>query len=217
VGWERVITAGQRNLEFLKKIVETIYGVILRTEKFVCHEWNIAPELPENITFIHSEELLAQYPGISPKEREREACLKYGAIFVIGIGNALQNGEPHDGRAPDYDDWSTPTVNGYCGLNGDIVVYNKVLDCAFELSSMGIRVDKEALLRQLKIRNLEARQELYFHQRLLNGELPFQSAAASDSRGCVCITCARPISVKSRAVLAGGDDRIRRRQNIFLL
>lgn len=216
--WEKVMTTGQRNLEFLKKIVETIYGVILRTEKFVCHEWNIEPELPEKITFVHSEELLAQYPGMSPKEREREACLKYGAIFVIGIGNALQNGEPHDGRAPDYDDWSTPTVNGYCGLNGDIVVYNKVLDCAFELSSMGIRVDKEALLRQLKIRNLEARQELYFHRRLLNGELPL-SVGGGIGQSRLCMYYLRKAHIGEIQSSIWPEEMIAscRRQNIFLL
>jgi len=216
--WEKVMTAGQRNLEFLKKIVETIYGVILRTEKFVCHEWNIEPELPESLTFIHSEELLAQYPGMSSKEREREACLKHGAIFVIGIGNALQNGEPHDGRAPDYDDWSTSTVNGYCGLNGDIVVYNKVLDCAFELSSMGIRVDKEALLRQLKIRNLEARRELYFHRRLLNGELPL-SVGGGIGQSRLCMYYLRKAHIGEIQSSIWPEEMIAscRQQNIFLL
>jgi aspartate--ammonia ligase len=216
--WEKVMLPDQRNLDFLKKTVVTIYNVILRTEKFVCHEWNIEPELPEKITFIHSEELLEEYPDLSPKEREKAACKKSGAIFVIGIGNILKNGKPHDGRAPDYDDWSTPTENGHCGLNGDIVVYNKVLDCAFELSSMGIRVDKEALLRQLQIRNLEARQNLYFHRRLLNGELP-QSIGGGIGQSRLCMYYLRKAHIGEIQSSIWPDEMIAncRRQNIFLL
>ncbi|RQW09615.1 aspartate--ammonia ligase, partial [candidate division KSB1 bacterium] len=170
--WELAIRPQDRRLDFLKKTVRTIYDVIRRTEKFICHEYDIPAVLADEITFLHSEDLEAEHPDLSPRERERRACKAYGAIFVVGIGGTLPSGDIHDGRAPDYDDWSTPTADGHQGLNGDIIVYNPVLDCAFELSSMGIRVDREALLRQLRIRNLMERQALYFHKRLLNGELP---------------------------------------------
>jgi aspartate--ammonia ligase len=171
--WERVISKEERNLDFLKYIVRSIFSAMKRTEYMVCESYpEIKPCLPDEIQFIHSEELLAQYPSLTPRERETKACEKYGAIFVIGIGGKLANGEKHDGRAPDYDDWSTSTINGYHGLNGDIVVWNPLLNQAFELSSMGIRVDKEALLYQLKETGFEDRSSLYFHKRLLNNELP---------------------------------------------
>ena len=171
--WELSITPEQRTLDLLKRAVRTIYDVIRRTERFVCHEYEVLePYLPEDITFVHSEELAERYPRLTPRERETEVCRKHGAVFVIGIGADLGNGEPHDGRAPDYDDWSTETGDGRRGLNGDILVYNKVLDTAFELSSMGIRVDGRALERQLEIRGLTERRSLYFHRRLLAGELP---------------------------------------------
>lgn len=171
--WERVIDPIDRTISTLKETVEIIYDVIRRTERFICHEYDaLTPELPRKITFIHAEDLRRSYPDLPPKEREREACIKHGAVFVIGIGGALGDGTIHDGRAPDYDDWSTETSPGYLGLNGDILVYNKLLDTAFELSSMGIRVDPTALERQLAIRDLEKRKELTFHSRLLSGELP---------------------------------------------
>ena len=137
--WERVISREERNLEFLKNVVRRIYDVIRRTEEYIGYHYGmIKPALPKEITFLHSEDLEEKYPHLTPMEREKKACVEYGAIFVIGIGGSLKNGEPHDGRAPDYDDWSTPTNGKYKGLNGDIVVYYPVLDCAFELSSMGI-------------------------------------------------------------------------------
>lgn len=185
--WERVMTPGQRNLDFLKYIVRSIYSTMKRTEYVVYENFNsIKPILPEEITFIHTEELLAQYPDLTPREREAKAAEKYGAIFVIGIGGKLGDGKIHDGRAPDYDDWSTETINGYKGLNGDIVVWNPVLNTAFELSSMGIRVDREALMRQLAITSSEGRKELYFHQRLLNGELP-QSVGGGIGQSRLCM------------------------------
>ena len=171
--WERVITADQRNMDFLKAVVERIYAAIRRTEYLVCENYPcIKPFLPEKITFVHSEDLLAMYPNKSPKEREDAICEKYGAVFLIGIGGKLANGEKHDGRAPDYDDWTTVGENGKAGLNGDILIWYPVLGRSFELSSMGIRVNKEALLRQLKIEGKEERQQLYFHKKLLDGELP---------------------------------------------
>jgi aspartate--ammonia ligase len=185
--WERVMSKEQRNLDFLKKIVNGIFDAMKRTEYTVYENFShITPILPEEITFIHTEELLAQYPNITPREREAKAAEKYGAVFIIGIGGDLGNNTIHDGRAPDYDDWSTPSQNGFKGLNGDIVVWNPVLKSPFELSSMGIRVDKEALLRQLKIANAEGRKDLYFHKRLLNDELPLSiGGGIGQSRLCM--------------------------------
>lgn len=185
--WERVITAEERNLEFLKKVVRKIYTVLLRTEFFVYEHYpQIKPILPEEITFIHTEDLEAEYPLKSPKERENEVAKKYGAVFIIGIGGSLPGGEKHDGRAPDYDDWSTETKAGYKGLNGDIVIWNPVLQSAFEISSMGIRVDKEAMLRQLKLTDTENRKDLLWHQRLLNDEFPLSiGGGIGQSRICM--------------------------------
>lgn len=185
--WERVITAEDRNLDFLKKIVRKIYSVLLRTEFFVYEHYpQLKPILPEEITFLHTEELAEMYPNLSPKERENEAARKYGAIFVIGIGGELPNGEVHDGRAPDYDDWTTETGNGYKGLNGDIVVWNPVLQSAFELSSMGIRVDEETMLKQLQIAGKEERTQMYWHKRLLSGEFPLSiGGGIGQSRMCM--------------------------------
>ena len=171
--WEAVVTREQRTLAFLKDIVERIYAAIRRTEYLVCETYEqIRPFLPETIHFIHSEDLLQMYPNLTPKEREDAICKKYGAVFIIGIGGKLSDGKKHDGRAPDYDDWSTVAENGKAGLNGDILIWYPVLQRSFELSSMGIRVDKDALLRQLKLEGKEDREKLYFHQRLLRDELP---------------------------------------------
>jgi aspartate--ammonia ligase len=171
--WERVIGEGDRNLDFLKFIVKKLFEVIKRTEFVIYEHFNkIEPILPDDITFIHSEELQSEYPELTPREREIEAARKYGAIFVIGIGATLADGKPHDGRAPDYDDWITPTHKGYKGLNGDIILWNPVLKTAFEISSMGIRVNRETLIRQLEITDTVERKDLMFHKRLLSGELP---------------------------------------------
>ena len=187
--WEAVITPEQRSLLFLTNIVERIYAAIRRTEYLVCETYDqIRPFLPEQIHFIHSEDLLQMYPNLSPKEREDAICKKYGAVFIIGIGQKLSNGEKHDGRAPDYDDWSTIAENGKTGLNGDILIWYPVLQRSFELSSMGIRVDKEALLRQLKIEGEEEREQLYFHRRLLNDELPLSiGGGIGQSRLCMVL------------------------------
>jgi aspartate--ammonia ligase len=171
--WERVMSTGERNLSFLKEIVQRIYAALIRTEYMVYEMFPaIKPVLPRKIEFIYAEDLLQKYPGFTPKEREDAIAKEHRAVFIIGIGNELSNGEKHDGRAPDYDDWSTPTVGGKVGLNGDLLVWDEVLKRAIELSSMGIRVDKATLLHQLKVCKAEDRKELYFHKRLLNDELP---------------------------------------------
>ena len=187
--WEAVITKEQRTIAFLKNVVKRIYAAIRRTEYLTCETYSqIKPFLPEEIHFIHAEELLQMYPDKTPKEREDAICEKYGAVFIIGIGGKLSNGEKHDGRAPDYDDWSTVGENGLAGLNGDILIWYPVLGRSFELSSMGIRVDKESLLRQLKLENKEERETLYFHQKLLNDELPLSiGGGIGQSRLCMVL------------------------------
>ena len=185
--WERVITAEQRTIDFLKTIVRDIYAAMLRTEFMVCEAYpQIKPFLPEEIFFIHAEELRKMYPNLTPKERENEITRQKGAVFIIGIGGALGDGKPHDGRAPDYDDYSTVSSLGLPGLNGDIMIWNNVLNRAIEISSMGIRVDKEALLRQLADSGKEERKELYFHRRLLNDQLPLSiGGGIGQSRLCM--------------------------------
>ena len=171
--WERVIGEENRNVEFLKKIVERIYAAMLRTEYMVYEMYpELKPSLAEEIHFIHAEELMQMYPNLTPKDREHAIAKKYGAVFIIGIGGKLSHGEPHDNRAPDYDDWSTPNSDGYNGLNGDIIVWNELLGRSFELSSMGIRVNKEVMQEQLRLTGKEDRSKLYFHQRILNDTLP---------------------------------------------
>jgi aspartate--ammonia ligase len=185
--WERVISREERSLDFLKSVVRRIYGAMKRTEFLISDTFpQIKPSLPQDIAFIHSEDLLAAYPGLSPREREDAAARERGAFFLIGIGGALADGKIHDGRAPDYDDWSAESCPGKKGLNGDIIVWNEVLGRSFELSSMGIRVDAESLLRQLDIRKLSARKELYWHKRLLSGELPLSiGGGVGQSRLCM--------------------------------
>ncbi|MBP5397053.1 MAG: aspartate--ammonia ligase [Bacteroidales bacterium] len=171
--WEKVIRKEDRNLDYLKQTVRRIYEAIKVTENKLYVEFpQIEPMLPEDIFFIHAEQLLQMYPGLSPKEREMAIVKEHKAVFVIGIGGPLSDGSLHDGRAADYDDWSTPNSEGYNGLNGDILLWNPVLESAFEVSSMGIRVDEAALLRQLKQRGQEWKAELMFHKKLLGGELP---------------------------------------------
>lgn len=187
--WEAVMTKEQRNLDFLKSIVRRIYSAILRTEYLVCERYPvIKPFLPEEIHFIESEDLLQMYPDKSVKEREDLIAKEYGAVFIIGIGGKLSDGKPHDGRAPDYDDWTSTNSDGRSGLNGDIVIWYPVLNHAFELSSMGIRVDADALLRQLAISDHLERKELYFHKKLLAGELPLSiGGGIGQSRLCMML------------------------------
>ena len=155
----------------------------------VCERYcKLKPFLPQEIHFIHAEELLRMYPDKTVKEREDLIAKAYGAVFIIGIGGKLSNGEPHDGRAPDYDDWTTPNADGFLGLNGDILIWYPILGRSVELSSMGIRVDKESLLRQLQLTGKEERRQLYFHQKLLNDELPLSiGGGIGQSRLCMVL------------------------------
>lgn len=171
--WEKVMAPEERHLDFLKQQVSSIYEAILATEAALAAQYPlISPILPSEITFLHTEELQQKYPQLTPKQREDMAAREFGAVFLIGIGGELESGEPHDGRAPDYDDWSTQTSDSTKGLNGDILVWNPVLEKAFELSSMGIRVDAPVLEKQLKIRKAETRKALFYHSQLLTGKLP---------------------------------------------
>ena len=217
--WELALAPEERTLEQLTRVVRKIYDVIRRTERFICHEYDqLTPRLPEEITIFHSEELAEAYPELSPRERETEACRRFGAVFVIGIGGELGNGEIHDGRAPDYDDWSTPTPQGYHGLNGDILVYNHLLREAFELSSMGVRVNAASLQRQLKIRGAEERKELYFHRRLLNGELPDSiGGGIGQSRLCMLYLQKAHIGEIQASIWPEEMKRLCKENGVFLL
>ncbi|CCW70183.1 unnamed protein product [Phytomonas sp. Hart1] len=189
--WEKVMRPEDRNFAFLKKTVESIYAALRSTELKLSERYpQLKPTLPETITFIHAEQLLHKYPALSPKAREREAVKRFGAVFLIGIGGKLSHGEYHDVRAPDYDDWTSPISNNdavshfpelhpginaslsFPGLNGDILVYNPLLDEALELSSMGIRVDAATLRKQLETIGDTARMALPWHQDLLAERLP---------------------------------------------
>ena len=176
--WEKIINKEDRTEKYLKKTVKLIYSALRHTEYYISREYNfLGTQLPEKITFITSAELEEKYPDKSRKEREYLAVKEYGAIFLMQIGGKLKDGAPHDGRAPDYDDWT---------LNGDIIVYYPVLDIALELSSMGIRVDEEAMERQLKESGCEDRKSLPFHKALLNGELPYTvGGGIGQSRMCM--------------------------------
>ncbi|WP_308462460.1 aspartate--ammonia ligase [Clostridium weizhouense] len=176
--WEKIINKSNRNLDTLKNTVKTIYNVFKEVEDFTCNELiNAEKILPEEIFFITTQELEDKYPDKTPKEREDLIAKEKGAVFIMQIGGVLKSGEKHDGRSPDYDDWA---------MNGDIIFYYPVLDRAFEVSSMGIRVDEEALERQLKLANCEERKKFDFHKMLLNQELPYTiGGGIGQSRICM--------------------------------
>jgi aspartate--ammonia ligase len=217
--WERVIRVEERSVDFLKDVVRRIYSVMKRTE---FHMWDhypfLEPELPEEITFIHSEDLQREYSHLSPRERDDEVARKYKAVFIIGIGSILADGKPHDGRAPDYDDWTTETINGYKGLNGDIIIWNSLLGRAYEISSMGIRVDRKALLRQLELASAQERKELLFHRRLLGGELPLSvGGGIGQSRLCMYYLRKAHIGEIQVSIWPPGMVEQCKASNIFLL
>lgn len=176
--WEKVISKEERNMETLQYTVRKVFSALKETEEYMARRYNyIEPLLPDDISFITSQELETLYPGLSPKERENKIARERQAVFISQIGKTLASGQKHDGRAPDYDDWE---------LNGDIIVYYPVLGSALELSSMGIRVDEESLARQLKLAGCEERRELPFQKALLNGELPYTiGGGIGQSRICM--------------------------------
>jgi aspartate--ammonia ligase len=217
--WERIIAPEDRNLDFLKGIVNRIYSVIKRTEFIVYEHYpEIVPTLPDNIKFIQSLDLFREFPNLNPKEREHKAAEKYGAIFIIGVGYNLPDGKPHDGRAPDYDDWSTSTSGEYHGLNGDIIIWDPVLKTSLEISSMGIRVDREALIRQLEIQGLQKRKELLFHSRLLNGEFT-ESIGGGIGQSRLCMYFLRKAHIGEVQASIWPEDMIQkcRESGIFLM
>ena len=185
--WEMVLNENDRTVSFLKDVVKKIYRCIKRTEFFLYDRYPaLSPVLPEEITFIYADDLYKKYPNLPAKERENLAAKQYGAVFIIGIGGQFEDGTIHDGRAPDYDDWITETGDGHRGLNGDLLVWNPVLNFAFELSSMGIRVSPESLKAQLEQRGCTDRSQLQFHSKLLNGELAFtMGGGIGQSRLCM--------------------------------
>lgn len=186
--WERTIRPEERTVAFLKETVRKIYNVMLEVEQAVYRTHpHITPVLPDKITFIHAQELLDRYPTLSAKERENAIAKECGAVFIIGIGDKLTDGEPHDGRAPDYDDWITPNEEGYAGLNGDLILWNPVLESAYEITSMGIRVTPESLEQQLKTSGkYDERKGLKYHRMLLGGELPLSiGGGIGQSRLCM--------------------------------
>ena len=180
--WEKIITEEDRNTEYLKDTVRSIVGALRDTQAFlrsVFPQLSVLPEIPEEVTFVTTQELEDLYPDFTPKERENAFVKEHPVTFLMGIGGKLKSGKPHDGRAPDYDDWN---------LNGDILVWNPVLERAFEVSSMGIRVDPAAMDRQLTIAGCDSRRELPFHKMLLEGKLPLTiGGGIGQSRLCMLL------------------------------
>lgn len=217
--WEKVITKEQRNEDFLRKTVRRIYESIKVTENKLYVEFpQIEPILPEEIFFVHAEELLEMYPGMSAKERENAVAKEHKAVFVMGIGGPLSDGKPHDGRAADYDDWSTVTAEGYAGLNGDLLLWNPVLESAFEVSSMGIRVDAEALRRQLEMRGEQWKEGLMYHRMLLAGELPYTiGGGIGQSRLCMFLLRKAHIGEIQSSVWPEDMRRLCREHNMELM
>lgn len=171
--WEKVINLENRNVDYLKETVKKIYKAVYDTHMLVCQKYGMEPCIPEEIHFANTDEMLLKYPNATPKEREEILCKEHGAVFLMGIGGWKSNGElRHDGRAPDYDDWTTPRPDGGKGINGDLLVWNPLLRSSFELSSMGIRVNPEVLLAQLDMCGCPERKDYVWHQMLLNGTLP---------------------------------------------
>ena len=217
--WEKVIVPQDRQLDYLFSTVKSIYEVIKQTEQNVEAKYpQLKAVLPEQITFISSEDLLQKYPTFTPKQRENAICKEFGAVFIYGIGGELSNGELHDARAADYDDWSTENSSGFRGLNGDILVWNPVLESAFELSSMGIRVDKEALTKQLEIRDFSDRKNLLFHSMLLDDQLTESiGGGIGQSRMCMFMLKSRHIGEVQASIWDGKVKEKLKEESIELL
>ena len=208
--WEKVIRKDQRNEKYLRETVVTIYNALKNLGDYVNRLYRgIQTELPNEIFFVTTQELEDMYPDLTPKEREDAITKEHGAVFIMKIGGQLKSGEKHDGRAPDYDDWE---------LNGDIILWNEVLDRAFEISSMGIRVDEEAMLRQLKLANKEERMNMDFHQAILNKELPY-TIGGGIGQSRLCMFFLRKAHIGEVQVSVWPKDMIEecKAHNIFLL
>lgn len=217
--WEQSMKPQDRNLAFLKNTVKELYEGLKATEKAICNRYpDIHPILPESIYFIHAEMLLRRYPELTPRQREANITRIHGAVFIIGIGSKLSNGEMHDGRAPDYDDWSSANDDGFFGLNGDIVFWNPILGDAIEISSMGIRVDAKTLRKQLLINKCKEKAELPFHQMLLNDELPQSiGGGIGQSRVCMFMLRKKHIGEVQVSIWPENEKALLREQGIFLL
>jgi aspartate--ammonia ligase len=208
--WEKIITKEQRNLQTLKNEVQKIYQVFKNTENYLYELYPVLePVLPEKIHFITTQELETKYPNLSPKEREDSIAKEFGAVFIMQIGGELQSGEKHDGRSPDYDDWT---------LNGDIIFWYPLLEQSVEVSSMGIRVDEEALKKQLKISNTEERMSLEYHQAILNRELPY-TIGGGIGQSRICMFFLKKVHIGEVQVSVWNDEIIEncRKENIILL
>lgn len=208
--WEKIIAKEERTQETLKSTVQKIYSVFKEAEEYVSSKLGHSEKkLPEDITFITSQELEDKYPERTSKEREDAICKEYGAVFIMQIGDTLKSGEKHDGRSPDYDDWS---------LNGDILFWYPLLDRAVELSSMGIRVDEKALDYQLRVSGHDDRRELDFHKKLLQGELPYTiGGGIGQSRICMYFLDKAHIGEVQSTIWDKKNIRICKENNINLL
>ncbi|MCR5591255.1 MAG: aspartate--ammonia ligase [Lachnospiraceae bacterium] len=208
--WEIIISKKDRNVKTLKSVVKKVYEAIRNTEVFInSRHPEIKCILPDTIKFVTTQELLDRWPDKTPKERENAAAKEYGAMFLMQIGGKLSDGKPHDGRAPDYDDWS---------LNGDIIVYYPVLDMAFEISSMGIRVDEESLMSQLKERKCTGRAKLPFHKAILEGKLPYTCGGGiGQSRICMFFLRRAHIGEVQSSVWLDEDRKKAEKAGIILL
>lgn len=217
--WEKVISRNDRTEEVLHRTVKKIYAAIQHCEFILTETFpQLCPFLPESIHIIHAEELLQRYPTLTPKERENEIAKTYGAVFIQGIGAPLSNGIPHDNRSADYDDWYTETSEQRRGLNGDIIVWNPVLQSALELSSMGIRVDSFTLKKQLMLTNTTQRSELLFHRLLLQEQLPqTMGGGIGQSRLCMLLLQKCHIGEVQAGVWPQDVIDICQSKNVFLL
>ena len=207
--WEKIINKEDRKISFLKKTVKKIYKVLKKLDKKVYEKFGLTQNLPDEITFITTKELESEYPTLTPNEREYEAVKKYGAVFLMQIGGKLKNGKPHDGRAADYDDWK---------LNGDILLYFKELDIAYEISSMGIRVDEVSIVKQLKAKNEEYKLENQYVKDILAKKLPYTiGGGIGQSRLCMFFLQKAHIGEVQASVWSDDDIKLLEENNIHLL
>lgn len=217
--WEKVITSEQRKLDFLKLVVRDIYKALKETEAEVVRKFpELKVRLPADISFVHAEDLEEMFPDMTPAEREDAITKKLGAVFIIGIGGKLKSGHPHDLRAADYDDWSTPTTDGKSGLNGDIIVWDGIRGNALELSSMGVRADPESMKRQLALMGLSERESMDFHRGVMDGSIPASiGGGIGQSRICMFLLQKAHIGEVQSSVWPEEVERAFKEQGVMLL